>query len=246
MAHLQVPEKPQSVTRFFERGFYFHAGRNPVTAQLLSGTHGRTFVSTHHILLPMHSVRRPVLVPVLFLLASLCAASLRADQPALIDHFANPALTARGAGRLLFTDKDAGGQSNATQRCESGVLVVKGELRPGRGAPAFISIPLLLSTDGKPADVGAYTGVRLRVKVTQGALIVQVSSADVDNFDFHSATVVTKRGDFAEVRWPFADLKRAWSAQTALNLKQVTSVNLVAVGMAPGAFAFEVDEIAFY
>ena len=34
----------------------------------------------------------------------------------------------RGAGRLLFTDKDAGSHSKATQRCENGVLVVEGEL----------------------------------------------------------------------------------------------------------------------
>jgi len=160
----------------------------------------------------MHPLLRPVFVPVLLL-----ATTLRAATPALVDDFSNPAQTARGAGRLLFTDKDAGSQSSATQRCENGVLVVQGELKPGRGAPAFISIPLLLSPDAKPADVGAYTGVRLRVKLTQGILTVQVSSADVDNFDYHSAPVGAKRGEFTEVRVPFADMKRAWSAQTALN-----------------------------
>jgi hypothetical protein len=48
------------------------------------------------------------------------------------------------------------------------------------------------------------------------------------------------------VRVPFADMKRAWSAQTPLNVKLVTSVNLVAFAMAPGKFAYEVDEIGFY
>lgn len=184
--------------------------------------------------------------PLFFTASLLVASALHAVEPALVDDFSNPAQTARGAARLLFTDKDAGSLSAATQRCENGVLVVEGELKPGRGAPAFISIPLLLSPEGKPADVGAYTGVRLRVKLTQGTLTIQVSSADVDNFDYHSAPVVAKRGEFVEVRVPFADMKRAWSAPTALNLKLVTSVNFIAFGMAPGAFAFEVDEIGFY
>jgi hypothetical protein len=129
---------------------------------------------------------------------------------------------------------------------ENGVLKVEGELVPGRGAPAFISIPLLLTPDAKAQDVSAYAGVRLRVKITQGALIVQVASADVDNFDYHSAPAVVKRGEFVEVRVPFADMKRAWSAQTPLNLKLVSSVNLVSFAMAPDKFAYEVDEIGFY
>jgi hypothetical protein len=166
--------------------------------------------------------------------------------PALVDDFSKATQTARGAGRLLFTDKDAGSHSHATQRCENGVLAVQGELVPGRGAPAFISVPLLLTADAKPVDVSAYTGVRLRVKLTQGPLAVQVSTTEVDNFDYHSAPVIAVRGEFAEVRIPFADMKRAWSAQTALNPKLVTSVNLVTFGMAPGAFSYELDEIGFY
>lgn len=195
----------------------------------------------------MHPLLRcPAVVPFVLLLLAAVGPALRADAPALVDDFSNPAQTARGAGRLLFTDKDAGSQSSATQRCENGMLFVQGELKPGRGAPAFISIPLLLNPDAKPADVGAYTGVRLRVKLTSGILTMQVSSADIDNFDYHSAPVAAKRGEFSEVRVPFADMKRAWSAQTALSTKLVTSVNFVAFGMAPGAFAFEVDEIGFY
>lgn len=194
----------------------------------------------------MHHLRWPVFFPSVLLLLAVGSPARGADAPALVDDFANPTQTARGAARLLFTDKDAGGQSQATQRCADGMLIVQGELKPGRGAPAFISIPLLLSAAAKPEDVGAYTGVRLRVKLMQGTLTVQVASADVDNYDYHSAPVVAKRGEFAEVRVPFADLKRAWSAQTPLNARLVTSVNLVAFAMAPGAFAFEVDEIGFY
>jgi len=191
-------------------------------------------------------LRYPLFVPFSLLLLALCGPELRAGTPALVDDFANPAQTAHGAGRLLITDKEAGSQSSASQRCENGVLVVQGELKPGRGAPAFISIPLLLTADARPQDVGAYAGVRLRVKIITGTLTVQVSSADITNFDYHSAPVVAPRGEFTEVRVPFAEMKRAWSEQTALNLKLVTSVNLVAFAMAPGAFAYEVDEIGFY
>ena len=172
--------------------------------------------------------------------------ALRAANPALVDDFSNATQTTRGAGRLLFTDKDAGSKSTATQRCENGVLMVEGELVPGRGAPAFISIPLLLTPDAQPQDLSAYTGVRLKVKLGQGIISVQVASADVTNFDYHTLPIAGKRGEYVEVRLPFKDLKRGWSEQTPLNPKNITSVNLVAFGMAPGAFAFEVDEIAFY
>ena len=189
-------------------------------------------------------------LPIVLLLAATCgplaSRALCADAFALVDDFSDATRTARGAGRLVIDDTGAGSKSHATQRVENGVLLVQGELVPGRGAPAFISIPLLLTPDAKPQDVSAYAGVRLRVKITQGTLIVQVSSADVDNFDYHSAPAVAKRGEFVEVRVPFADMKRAWSAQTPLNLKLVSGVNLVTFGMAPGTFAYEVDEIGFY
>ncbi len=172
--------------------------------------------------------------------------SAQAAAPALIDDFAASDHTTGGAGRLLIDDKGAGSLSHATQQCEKGLLKVEGELVPGRGAPAFISIPLLLAPNGQPQDVSAYVGVRLRVKLGQGPLSVQVSSTDVQNFDYHAAAVVARRGEFVEVRVPFKDLKRAWSEQTPLNAKNVTSVNLVAFAMAKTTFAYEVDEIGFY
>ncbi len=42
------------------------------------------------------------------------------------------------------------------------------------------------------------------------------------------------------------EMKRAWSEQIVLNLKSITSVNLVSFGLAKDAFAYEVDEIGFY
>lgn len=193
----------------------------------------------------MKSLFPTAFLPTVLLALATCT-PLRAETAALVDDFGDATRTSRGAGRLLIDDAGTGSKSHATQRVEKGVLLVAGELVPGRGAPAFISVPLLLSPDAKPQDASAYTGVRLKMKVMQGTLIVQVASADVDNFDFHSAPAVAKRGEFVEVRVPFADMKRAWSAQTPLSLKLVTGVNLVSFGMAPGTFAYEVDEIGFY
>ena len=41
-------------------------------------------------------------------------------------------------------------------------------------------------------------------------------------------------------------MKRVWSEQTPLNLKTITSINLVASGLQPGDFDYKVDEISLY
>ena len=170
-----------------------------------------------------------------------------APTPLLLDDCSDPKRNKNGAERLLIDDKGVGSSSHATQKCEKGVLTVQGDLVPGRGVPAFISEVSLLSTNGQPGDLSGYSGVRLRVKVLKGILSVQVGSSDITNFDYHTSAPVTgKRGEFQEVRVPFKDMKRAWSEQTALNLKSITSVNLVSFGMARDTFAYEVSEIGFY
>ena len=101
--------------------------------------------------------------------------------------------------------------------------------------------------DGKPQDLSGYQGVRLRVKVTKGILCVQVGSSEIQNYDYHtSAPIAGTRGEFQEVLIPFKQLKRGWSEQTVLNLKSITSVNLVSFGLAKDTFAYEVKEIGFY
>jgi hypothetical protein len=174
-------------------------------------------------------------------------AAQAAAAPMLLDDYSDPSRNKNGVARLLIDDKAAGSKSQATQKCKNGVLTVKGDLAPGRGVPAFISQVSLLSADGKPKDLTGYLGVRLRVKVTKGILCVQVGSSEIANFDYHTgAPIAGKRGEFQEVRVPFKEMKRAWSEQTTLNLKSITSVNLVSFGMAKDSFAYEVDEIGFY
>ena len=170
-----------------------------------------------------------------------------AATPLLLDDYSDPKCNKNGVERLLINDKSVGSSSQATQKCEKGVLSVKGDLVPGRGAPAFISHVSLLCADGKAKDLSAYQGVRLRVKVTKGILCVQVGSSEIQNYDYHtSAPIAGTRGEFKEVQIPFRQLKRAWSEQTVLNLKSITSVNLVSFGMVKDTFAYEVKEIAFY
>jgi hypothetical protein len=170
-----------------------------------------------------------------------------AVPPLLLDDYSDPKLNKNGVERLLIDDKTLGSSSQATQKCENGVLFVKGDLVPGRGVPAFISEVSLFSAEGKPKDLSGYVGIRLRVKVTKGILCVQVGSSEIHNYDYHtSAPIAGKRGEFQEVRIPFKDMKRAWSEQTVLNLKSITSVNLVSFGMAKDTFAYEVDELGFY
>jgi len=192
--------------------------------------------------------RKPLattLITALFALGSIAVQA--AATPMLLDDYSDPTRNKNGVERLLIDDKAAGSKSQATQKCENGVLSVKGDLVPGRGVPAFISEVSLLSADGKPKDLTGYQGVRLRVKVTKGILCVQVSSSEIANFDYHTgAPIAGKRGEFQEVRIPFKEMKRAWSEQTVLNLKSITSVNLVSFGIAKDAFAYEVDEIGFY
>lgn len=170
-----------------------------------------------------------------------------AAQPVLLDDYSDPVRNNNGVERLLVDDKTAGSQSRATQRIENGVLSVAGELVPGRGVPAFISLASPIAADGTATDLSSYSGVRLRVKGIQGIFCVQVASAGITNYDYHTSAPLAGGVDgFQEVRVPFKELKRAWSEQIPLDLKTITSVNLVSFGMARGAFAYEVDEIGFY
>ncbi len=202
-------------------------------------------MNAHPISLSSRTPLRATCITALITFASMAVHA--AGTPLLLDDYSDPKTNKNGVERLLIDDKAAGSKSQATQKCENGVLTVKGDLVPGRGVPAFISEVSLLSADGKPKDMSRYEGVRLRVRVTKGTLLVQVASSDVQNYDFHgSAPIAGKRGEFQEVRIPFKEMRRAWSEQTVLNLKSITSVNLISFGVAKDSFEYAVDEIGFY
>jgi len=168
-----------------------------------------------------------------------------AEVPATLDEFSNETLTSLETPRLLFTDAEIGGKSEAKLSHEDGILRVEGEIVPARGQPGFISLVLLLSTSGEAQDLSAYKGIRLRIRVLKGGLQVLAASSLVDNFDFHTAAV-QRSGKFKEIKVPFSDLKRVWSEQTPLDLATIISINLVASNIQPGPFSYEIDEIGFY
>jgi hypothetical protein len=147
--------------------------------------------------------------------------------------------------RMVLNDADLGGQSTANLTTRKGVLQVEGKIVPGRGMPGFVSMVLVLSETGEPQDLSAYKGLRLRVRVNKGTLQVLAASSEIQNFDYH-ATAIPRSKDFKEIKIPFTDLKRVWSEQTPLDLSTIVSINLVASGMQPGAFAYEIDEVGFY
>jgi hypothetical protein len=164
----------------------------------------------------------------------------------LVDDFSDAALAASGAARIVVDDASLGGSSSAALDVRDGVLVVSGEHRPARGAPGFVSLVLLLALDGAARDASDFEGVRLRLKPLRGTTFVHAVSAAIDNYDHHGAPVSAKAGDFREVRIRFSDMRRSWSEQTKLDLTALTAISIVAVGMAPGTFAYEVDEVEFY
>ena len=96
-------------------------------------------------------------------------------------------------------------------------------------------------------DASEFEGIRLKIRINKCNLSVSANSAQIENFDFHAATVSRQHDDgFHEVRIPFSSMKRAWSEQTPLDTATLASVSLVAYDLKPGAFDFEVEEVGFY
>lgn len=167
-------------------------------------------------------------------------------EPA-IDDFSDPNINSIGIARQFVDDTSAGGQTSTQHSVDGGVLSAKGEILPPRGQPGWASAVLLLDPQGLPQDASAFEGIRLVVRVNRGNLSITANSSEITNFDFHAAPVIRQPDDeFHEVRIPFSQMKRAWSEQTPLNTKTLTSLSLVAYDIQKGAFDFEIDEISFY
>jgi hypothetical protein len=183
--------------------------------------------------------------------AAICAASLNSvaagDLGPTVDDFGNTNKNSLGFERQFINDTVTGGQTKAQHRVEKGVLFATGEIVPPRGQPGWASIVLLLDPKGLPQDASAHEGIRLRVRVIKGNLSISANSSEIKNFDYHAAPVTPPSdGKFHVVNIPFAQLKRAWSAQTPLNPKTLISLSLVAFDVQKGAFDFEIDEVRFY
>lgn len=200
-------------------------------------------------LFPFFDSSRSRLLATLLFLASSAAMPCVAragDVPAVLDDFSDPVRTSLGHDRIAIDDASVGGASRLTQTFKDGVLSAEGEIVPARGQPGWVSLVLLLTPDGKPADLSHYEGVRVRVRVRTGTLSVSANSTSVTNYDYHAAVIPPMGDAIQEVRIPFDEMKRAWSEQTPLNRATIASVSLVAVGIQKGAVAYDVDEVGFY
>jgi len=186
-------------------------------------------------------------IALLALFAVSQTAAVANNQESVIDDFSDPQVNSLGVDRLFLDDTTAGGQTVVSNTVKDGLLTIKGEIVPARGQLGWASAALLLDAQGAPQDVSEYEGIRLVIRIKEGNLSVSANSADVKNYDYHAA-LVTRHGDgeFHEVKIPFSSMKRAWSEQTPLNTETIQSISLVAFGMQPCSFAFEVDEVSFY
>ena len=164
-----------------------------------------------------------------------------------VDDFSDPNKNSLGIDRQFIDDTAAGGKTKTQHSVEGGVLSARGDILPPRGQPGWASAVLLLDPQGLPQDASAYEGIRLIVRVNKGNLSISANSSEIANFDYHAALVTRQsNGEFHEVKIPFAQMKRAWSEQTPLNTKTLTSLSLVAFDAQKGSFDFEVDEVSFY
>src|SRR5207302_6517025 len=75
------------------------------------------------------------LITALFAFGSIAVQA--ATAPMLLDDYSDPTRNKNGVERLLIDDKAVGSKSQATQKCENGVLSVKGNWGRGRGVPGF-------------------------------------------------------------------------------------------------------------
>ena len=165
----------------------------------------------------------------------------------MIDDFSHASNNNLGITRQFLNDSIAGGGTTTAQSVAQGVINAKGDIIPPRGQPGWASLVLPLDAQSLPRDASAFEGVRLLIKINTGSMTISANSTEISNFDYHAAPIsVTADGKFHEVKIPFTSMKRAWSEQTPLNTKTITSLSIVAFGLQKSAFDFALDEVTFY
>ncbi len=173
--------------------------------------------------------------------------SFSGELSPVVDDFSDAKKNNLGITRQFLDDKVAGGKTQTKIEVSAGKLHIKGEIVPPRGQPGWASSVLLLNSEGLPQDASKFKGVRLLVKVDKGLISVSANSAEVTNFDYHASMVVVQSdGKFHEIKIPFTSMKRAWSEQTQLNTATINSLSIVAFGLQPTHFDYQIDEVGFY
>lgn len=182
----------------------------------------------------------------LAVLLAASSSSLAAGLAAAIDDFSH-SRNSLGIERLYLSDAVAGGGTTTEQTLNEGILTVTGNIVPARGQPGWASAVLPLGPEGQAQDASQFKGIRLLIKVNAGNISITANSTEVTNFDYHTQPIaVATDGKYHEVKIPFNTMKRAWSAQTTLNVKTLHSLSIVAFSPQKGTFDYAIDEISFY
>jgi len=180
-------------------------------------------------------------------LLSLVTPSYASDTSAIVDNFDHQTVNNYGVTRQLLTDAMAGGKTTAQATFKDGTMHLLGDIAPPRGQPGWASTVLVLDTNGAAQDLSQFEGVLINIRINQGTLSLSANSTDVTNYDYHALPVlVPSDGKFHSIKLPFQDMRRTWSQQTSLNTSSIQSLSLVAFGLQPGHFDYEIDQVRFY
>lgn len=166
-----------------------------------------------------------------------------------IDDFADGDLQARpGLAWMVIADDVLGGPATGSLAVrkdgQEEVMVVTGKVGTPDQLPVSFVGAWTAVGDGTARDLSAYTGVRLRVRVVDGAFQLGLRRA--------SATVnfvapLESTAEWREIDVPFSQLRPQqpgigveWSAT------DITWIGVSASGTTPGPVHLELDRIAFY
>lgn len=165
---------------------------------------------------------------------------------ALLDDFEDEDLTSTlGTTWRVYRDAALGGKSTVDYAFSDGLLRVTGQIAPGAGSLGFIELMLPLDEHDAPRDVTPFDGVRVRIRVTEGEVLLKLRSPNVTNFDYH-AVILPASTAFQELVLPFSAFRQLWSAPVPWTGRQVAGITLSIGGTEAAPFAFEIDELAFF
>jgi imidazolonepropionase-like amidohydrolase len=165
---------------------------------------------------------------------------------ALLDDFSKTDLTgAFGIKWEQTLDNYLGGKSTIQHEYHDGTLRVWGKLQPASGAPGLVGLSLDLDKQGTLFDVSQFNGMRLRIKNVAGPLFMKITTAGVNNYDYHQV-MIAPSPEFQTLELPFAQFRQLWSAPVAWTGKDVRGVALWVSGFQPADFEFVVDKVEFY
>ncbi|GHF85450.1 CIA30 family protein [Thalassotalea marina] len=191
--------------------------------------------------------KRVVYITSMLACISVSSIAFASILPTVVDDFSHATNNSLGIPRLYIDDSSAGGKTKTEHTFQQGSLNITGKITPARGQPGWSSTVLPLSIDNSMQDASKFTGIKLKVKLRKGMLSVSANSSEVTNFDFHAAPIVIKPDNtFHEITIPFNTMKRAWSEQTKLNTSTLISISIVAFGLQPSDFDFDIANVSFY